>query len=528
MGNVFETCSNQNENVMVNKKNEVVYKGRSRGRNEMIMRKHIINNNNHNNRNLFKEFNKGLRKHYSSNENSRIKASFEELNVDGFGDDDDGNRKIKRINLVMNLLRDDVDDYNGSGNRGQHEVGGRNDNDIGNKNRNIINVRKRKYNSHKRVTFADNLIHDDNNLINNISNNNSIKKSNSINSIQTNKLEIFSNTLEYNSIKTTKENKPQFQIQNAVSINLSNIKHTNTYNHHNTNTPYSTIETISSSKTLLKHTRNSPLIAQQSFSSGNIPLEHSNNEAHHHLKNINDVLYQKHQQYNTYKTKSKLFNTIPIPLPTSALSTHFSLTTHNSKTSSPLKQHQQQLNQNHSQTQSQPLPLSLTSPHDKHSITVSFPKSQTQIDKYIITNNTINNRLHLSYETLSQISPNIILYDGTLLKIQYTKNGYKILPKYFQITKNNFRYYNSTHINQTITPLLQFDIRNVCNIKISTNKMLKLKSDNKIVFAFVIYLDYSCNEFFEFGVDDLNIGVDFIKVLTLIMNYHEDINNNNN
>jgi hypothetical protein len=58
--------------------------------------------------------------------------------------------------------------------------------------------------------------------------------------------------------------------------------------------------------------------------------------------------------------------------------------------------------------------------------------------------------------------------------------------------------------------------------------MLKLKSDNKIVFAFVIYLDYSCNEFFEFGVDDLNIGVDFIKVLTLIMNYHEDINNNNN
>ena len=45
MGNVFETCSNQNENVMVNKKNEVVYKGRSRGRNEMIMRKHIINNN---------------------------------------------------------------------------------------------------------------------------------------------------------------------------------------------------------------------------------------------------------------------------------------------------------------------------------------------------------------------------------------------------------------------------------------------------------------------------------------------------
>ena len=107
------------------------------------------------------------------------------------------------------------------------------------------------------------------------------------------------------------------------------------------------------------------------------------------------------------------------------------------------------------------------------------------------------------------------------------KNGwytYQKSLKIFEITKNTFRYYNSIHINQTITPLLQFDIRHVCNIKISTNKMLKLKYD-KIVFAFVIYLDYSNNEFFEFGVDDLNIGVDFIKVLTLIMNYHEDMNN---
>ena len=505
MGNVFDPCTNQSENVMLNRNNEVVYKGRPVKRNDMVMGKQI------NNKILFKEFNKGVRKQYNSNENSRIKASFEEFDVDGYRDKE--NKKIKRINLVMNLLRDD-DDYNNNsiGQQGRNII---NDSEIANKNKKIINVSKRKYNSHKRVTFADNLLHFDNNLISG----GKIKKVNSIQSAQSNQLEIFTNTFQYNSTKP-KDNKPQYQIESAVSIHLPN-KPPTTNNHTNTNTPYSSLETISSSNTF-QHTRNSPYISQQSSSSGNIPLQRSQYEDH----SINNVLNPKHRQYNRYKTNNtKPFNTIPIPLPNSVLSTHFSSTAHSSKTSSPLEQHQNQ--NNHSQAQSQPLPLSFASPRSKYDITVSFPKSPTQIDKRIISNNTNNTRLHLSYETLSQIAPSIIIYDGTLLKIQYTKTGYKVMPKYFQITKNCFRYYNSAPSDQatttTPTPLSQFDIRRVCDIRISTiNKMLKLKHD-KVVFAFVIYLDYSNNDFFEFGVDDLNRGVDFIKVLTLIMNYHEDL-----
>ena len=159
-------------------------------------------------------------------------------------------------------------------------------------------------------------------------------------------------------------------------------------------------------------------------------------------------------------------------------------------------------------------------------VSVSIPKSSTQIDKNILSNSS--EKIILSYKLLNEIDNSCILYDGEVLKIQKNKTGYKIVSRYFQITKNGFKYYNSMYSSQVYNnkPLVQFDIRHISNIEISSDNILKFKYE-KIKFAFTIYLDNN-KDFFEFGTDNPEYGSNIIKALTLIINYHDDMSSKSN
>ena len=166
-----------------------------------------------------------------------------------------------------------------------------------------------------------------------------------------------------------------------------------------------------------------------------------------------------------------------------------------------------------------------TQSHPKSMVTVNLPKSATQIDKNLLTSST--GRIVITYSLLSSIDNFCILYDGEVFKIQKNKTGYKIVTRYFQITKNCFRYYNSIYSSQVYNnkPLVQFDVRHIANIDISNDNVLKFKYD-KITFSFTIYLD-NRKDFFEFGTDDPEFGSCIIKVLMLIINYHDDMASKN-
>ena len=278
------------------------------------------------------------------------------------------------------------------------------------------------------------------------------------------------------------------------------------------------------------HSRTSSSPQVHTISSGCVPLQRYQYED----VNINDIIYKKRiNPYRNIKPKSRSNKRStqlqqqqqPLSSNRSLPRAHFNtLKSPSSLTPSPSKT-KYKIRQTKTANQHPP-----TSTHPKCMITVALPTTNTQIDKTFLSTSN-NNRLTLSYKILAQTDNSLILYDGTLLKIQHTKTGYKIVSRYFQITKNCFRYYNSIHCTQSLNsqmmkPLVQFDIRHVADVHISTNTMLKYKYE-RIAFSFVICLDYSDSDVFEFGVDDPNFGVDFIKVLTLIMNYHDDMNNKN-
>ena len=115
-----------------------------------------------------------------------------------------------------------------------------------------------------------------------------------------------------------------------------------------------------------------------------------------------------------------------------------------------------------------------------------------------------------------------------MLKINQTKNGYKKVIRYFQITKTELKYYNSIFSSSVYNdkPLFRTLISNIDKIIISTDNMLKFKF-NDIKFAFQLFLkkviNSSTNSYWnddvcEFGCEDPQLGVSFIKVIMLIQN----------
>ena len=135
------------------------------------------------------------------------------------------------------------------------------------------------------------------------------------------------------------------------------------------------------------------------------------------------------------------------------------------------------------------------------------------------------NKAILNYNKLNNLKTSIILYDGILHKVTDKKTkGFKLSKRYFQITKNCFRYYNSLeNVQKEDKPLVQFDIRHIKDLQIIENDFLiEYKIDKKdIEMVFCIYLNQN-NDFFVFAVNNENLGKSVFSVLNLLKNYYED------
>jgi hypothetical protein len=142
-----------------------------------------------------------------------------------------------------------------------------------------------------------------------------------------------------------------------------------------------------------------------------------------------------------------------------------------------------------------------------------------------LSESNINNKIIINYNKLNNYKTTVILYDGILYKIIDKKNsGFKASKRYFQITKNCFRYYNEIeNAKNKDEPLVQFDIRHIKDLQVINYDFLKdVKIDEKdIKFVFCIYL-YQNDDFFVFAVSDENYGNSIFNVLNLLKNYYED------
>ena len=143
-----------------------------------------------------------------------------------------------------------------------------------------------------------------------------------------------------------------------------------------------------------------------------------------------------------------------------------------------------------------------------------------------LSKSNVNNKIILNYNKLNNFNTSIILYDGILYKVIDKKNiGFKISKRYFQITKNCFRYYNDIDNAKTDIEkaLVQFDIRHIKDIQIVNPDFLKdIKIDGKdIEFVFCIYL-YQNDDFFVFAINNENYGKCVFNIIKLLINYYED------
>ena len=143
-----------------------------------------------------------------------------------------------------------------------------------------------------------------------------------------------------------------------------------------------------------------------------------------------------------------------------------------------------------------------------------------------LAESNINNKIILNYNKLNNFNTSIILYDGILYKVIDKKNkGFKLSKRYFQITKNCFRYYNdiANAKNDNDKALVQFDIRHIKDIQIINHDFLgDIDIDEKIIeFVFCIYLHQN-DDFFVFAVTDQNFGNSVFNIINLLKNYYED------
>ena len=169
-------------------------------------------------------------------------------------------------------------------------------------------------------------------------------------------------------------------------------------------------------------------------------------------------------------------------------------------------------------------------------VEVNMPKleEETLININII-NSIIGNKYIYNYKKIDNFMNDTILYDGFLYKVIDNmgndnideSNKYQLLERYFQITKNCFKYYN--HINEAIhekdKPLVQFDIRYIEKIEIIDNNFLnnyKIDGEKNIKIIFCIFINQN-NDFFIFAHNDRNFGKDVINILQFLQRYYEDM-----
>jgi hypothetical protein len=160
-------------------------------------------------------------------------------------------------------------------------------------------------------------------------------------------------------------------------------------------------------------------------------------------------------------------------------------------------------------------------------VEICLPSLEDSLINKSVLESSINNKIILNYNKLNSFNTSIILYDGNLYKVLDRKNnGFKLSKRYFQITKNCFKYYKdieSAKNDKLKQPLVQFDIRHIKDLQIVDHNFLKdIKIEGKdIEFVFCIYL-YQNEDFFVFATDIENYGNSIFDVLNLLKNYYED------
>ena len=173
---------------------------------------------------------------------------------------------------------------------------------------------------------------------------------------------------------------------------------------------------------------------------------------------------------------------------------------------------------------------------ERDTIEIYMPKrGKSLIDDEII-NNVIGNVFIFKYKFLYDLDTEKILYDGIIYKVidnmeeshNIDKSIYKyeLLERYFQITKNCFKYYNNIKeaINEKDKPLVQFDIRCIKAIEIIENKFLKnyrINGNKNIEIIFCLYIRQN-NDFFIFAHNNICIGNNVISFLLFLKKYYED------
>ena len=170
----------------------------------------------------------------------------------------------------------------------------------------------------------------------------------------------------------------------------------------------------------------------------------------------------------------------------------------------------------------------------KNLVEVYIPKNKQTLINDEIIKNAIGNKFIFSYKKIDNYDLDKILYDGIVYKvIDNMENDdnkgnvkYELLDRYFQITKNCFKYYNDINeaINEKDKPLVQFDIRYIKSIeKININFLndYKIKGNKNIEIIFCIYINQN-DDFFVFAHNNIYIGNSIINILLFLRGYYED------
>jgi len=168
--------------------------------------------------------------------------------------------------------------------------------------------------------------------------------------------------------------------------------------------------------------------------------------------------------------------------------------------------------------------------NENNFIKIPIKYKYSKVNENLIYNDENENKyIKLSYMILNSINTDYIIYDGIIYKVQRTKiNGFKLIEKYFQLTKNQFKYFNSIYSSQVYNnlPLVQFDIRNIINIEVTDKDYLLnfINLENSSNFVFTIILNN--NEYFIFSTENDEFGNNIITIINLLRKYYSFFKSN--
>ena len=144
--------------------------------------------------------------------------------------------------------------------------------------------------------------------------------------------------------------------------------------------------------------------------------------------------------------------------------------------------------------------------------------NESFIFKKLIFEKEKNKFVNINYLILNKLNENDVLYDGFFYKINVNKN--KLFKRYFQITKNCFKYYkNIFDFKNNEKSLVQFEIIKISNLIIVDNKFFNYQFLNEIKFIFQINL-FNFDDIFLFGNEIEENGKNIFNILNFLINYY--------